>query len=104
MSAMLEPQPHVVADAVLMNRMANRDATALVELERRHHASLYAQVYAILIDAVLAERVVRDAFTRLWFEAARYDSRRSPWTRLRDIARELTRAERASHDSNGHWR
>lgn len=99
---MLEPQaPHtpLVADAVLMKRVAKRDSTALVELERRHHASLYAQVYAILVDAALAERVVRDAFAQLWFEAGRYASKRSPWTLLRDIARELARAERALHES-----
>ncbi len=99
MSAMLAPQTPIVADAVLMNRVANRDSTALVELERRHRGSLYAQAYAILMDAVLAERVVRDAFAHLWFEAARYNNKRSPSTLLRDIARELARAERALHES-----
>lgn len=96
---MLEPQIPVVADAVLMNRVANRDSTALVELERRHRGSLYAQAYGIVMDAVLAERVVRDAFAHLWSEAARYNHKRSPWTLLRDIARELARAERALYVS-----
>ena len=89
----------MVADAVLMNRVVKRDSTALVELERRHYASLYAQVYAILVDAALAERVVRDAFAHLWLEAGRYCTRRSPSALLRDIARELARAERALHES-----
>lgn len=92
---MLEPQPPIVADAVLMNRLALRDSTALVELERRHRASLYAQAYGILMDATVAERVVRDTFSQLWFAAARYSGSRSPWSLLRDIARELARAELA---------
>lgn len=91
---MLEPQP-IVADAVLMNRLALRDSTALVELERRHRASLYAQAYGVLMDATLAERVVRDSFSQLWFAAARYAGSRSAWNLLRDIARELARAELA---------
>lgn len=92
---MLEPQPPIVADAVLMNRLALRDSTALVELERRHRASLYAQAYGVLMDATLAERVVRDSFSQLWFAAVRYSGSRSAWNLLRDIARELARAELA---------
>lgn len=101
MSAMLEPQsaqptqPAIVADAVLMNRLAQRDSTALVELERRHRGSLYAQVYGVLMDATLAERVVRDAFAQLWFAASRYTGTRSPGSMLREMARELARAELA---------
>src|SRR4051812_35857273 len=99
MTAMLEPQPPIVADSVLMHRMAQRDSTALVELERRHRGSLYAQAYGILMDGVLAERVVRDAFSQLWFAAARYTGSHTAWTLLRDMARELARAERALHES-----
>ena len=83
----------MVADAVLMNRLALRDSTALVELERRHRASLYAQAYSVLIDAGAAERVVRDTFSQLWFAATRYTGSRSPLTLLREMARELARAE-----------
>jgi DNA-directed RNA polymerase specialized sigma24 family protein len=90
----------VVADTVLMNRLAQRDSTALVELERRHHASLYAQAYGILMDATLAERVVRDTFSQLWFLATQYNGGRSTLSLLRDMARELARAERALHDSH----
>ena len=99
MSTMLEPQRQVVADAVLMGRLAKRDSTALVELERRHRGSLYAQAYGILMDAVSAERVVRDAFAQLWFAATDYTGQRSVWTLLRDMARELARAERALRES-----
>jgi len=100
MSAMLEPQPPLVADAVLMHRLAQRDSAALIELERRHRSSLYAQAYGILSDAVSAERVVRDAFAQLWFAAASYTGKHTPWTLLRDMARELARAEQALRDSH----
>lgn len=96
---MLEPQLPVVADAVLLTRVAQRDSTALVELERRHFSSLYAQVYGMLMDAASADRVVSAAFTQLWFEASRYAGKLSVWALLRDMARELARAERALHDS-----
>jgi DNA-directed RNA polymerase specialized sigma24 family protein len=99
MSAMLEPQAPVVADAVLMRRLARRDSTALIELERRHRGSLYAQAYGIVTDAVVAERVVRDAFAQLWFAAASYTGQVSPWSLLRDMARELARTERALRES-----
>ena len=101
---MLEPRPTIEADAVLMNRLAQRDSTALVELERRHRGSLYAQAYGILVDAVSAERVVRDTFAQLWFAAARYTGGRSPWSLLRDMAKELARAERALRESPVHRR
>lgn len=99
MATLLEPslatQAPMVADSVLMHRLAKRDSTALVELERRHRGSLYAQAYGILMDAVSAERVVRDAFAQLWFSAAQYTGTRAPGALLRDLARELARAERA---------
>jgi DNA-directed RNA polymerase specialized sigma24 family protein len=99
MSALLEPHPPIVADAVLMHRLAQRDSTALVELERRHRGSLYAQAYGILTDASAAERVVRDAFAQLWFAAAGFTGAVSPLSLLRDMARELARAERALRES-----
>ncbi|HEV8509262.1 MAG TPA: hypothetical protein VGQ48_02295 [Gemmatimonadales bacterium] len=99
MSAMLEPQPPIVADAVLMNRLARRDSTALVELERRHRASLYAQAYSVLMDAVSADRVVRESFSQLWFATVNYTGSRTPWALLRDMTRELARAERALRES-----
>jgi hypothetical protein len=51
------------------------------------------------MDAVLAERVVRDTFSQLWFAAEQHTGGRSPLSLLRDMARELARAERALHDS-----
>jgi DNA-directed RNA polymerase specialized sigma24 family protein len=98
MSALLEPQLPPVADSVLLARLGRRDSTALVELERRHYRSLYAQAYGMLMDAGAAERVVRDAFSQLWF-VSQHMSVRNAWVFLRDLARELARADRAPRNS-----
>jgi len=101
MSAMPEPQRPVLSDAELLQRVGRRDSTALIEVERRHWSSLYAQVYGMVVDPALAERVVREVFTQLWFAAERFPLRHSLWSWLRDMARELGRAEHAlaqSHD------
>lgn len=85
----------ILSDADLLHRLSRRDSTALIEVERRHRSSLYAQVYGMLIDPTVAERVVREVFAQLWFAAERFPLRRTLWTWLRDMARELARAERA---------
>src|SRR5258705_9771458 len=95
MSVMPEAQRPLLSDAELLQRLAQRDSTALIEVERRHWSSLYAQVYGMVVDPTLAERVVRDVFTQLWFAAERFPLRRSLWTWLREMARELARAEQA---------
>lgn len=98
---MLETQRPLASDADLVQRLAQRDSTALIEVERRHWSSLYAQVYGMLVESALAERVVREVFTQLWFAAERFPPQRNVWTWLRDMARELARAElalAASHD------
>src|SRR2546429_9698192 len=102
MSLMPEAQRPILSDAELLQRLARRDSTALIEVERRHWSSLYAQVYGMLVDSALAERVVREAFTQLWFAAERFPQGCGVWTWLRDMARELARAElalAASRDS-----
>ncbi len=91
MSAMLEPQPSqrpLVADADLLKRVIKRDSTALIELERRHRASLYAKA-----------RVVQEVFAQLWFAAERFVVRRNLWTWLRMLAKDLARAELMSRDT-----
>jgi DNA-directed RNA polymerase specialized sigma24 family protein len=82
-----------VADADLLQRIVRRDSTALIELERRHHASLYAQAYGILMDSNRAERVVREVFAQLWEAAGRFVVRRTLWNWLREMAKDLARAE-----------
>jgi len=89
----------ILSDAELLQRLARRDSTALIEVERRHWSSLYGQVYGMLVESTLAERVVREVFTQLWFTAERFPLRRSLWTWLREMARELARAEQALAES-----
>jgi len=98
---MPEQESPVLPDALLLERLVQRDSTALIELERRHHGSLYAQVYGMVVDASLAERVVREAFAHLWYAAARFVGTRSASGWLRDTARELARAELALRDRIG---
>jgi DNA-directed RNA polymerase specialized sigma24 family protein len=98
---MLEPESPVLPDALLLERLVQRDSTALIELERRHHGSLYAQVYGMVVDASLADRVVRETFAHLWYAAARFVGTRSASSWLRDTARELARAELALRDRMG---
>lgn len=100
MDVLLEPEPFPVDDAVLMTRLAKRDSTALVELERRHRSSLYAQAYGVLVDAVAADRVVRDVFSQLWLEAPLYTGAQSVSSLLRDMTHELARAEQALRHSS----
>ena len=95
MPPMLETQRPLASDADLVQRLAQRDSTALIEVERRHWSSLYAQVYGMLVESAVAERVVREVFTQLWFTAERFPLRPSLWTWLREMARELARAELA---------
>jgi len=97
---MLETQRPLASDADLVQRLAQRDSTALIEVERRHWSSLYAQVYGMLVESAVAERVVREVFTQLWFTAERFPLRPSLWTWLRDMAKELARAELALAASN----
>jgi len=107
MTAMPEQESPVLPDALLLERLVQRDSTALIELERRHHGSLYAQVYGMLVDASVAERVVRETFAHLWYAAARFVGTRSASSWLRETARELARAERALRDrmcTTSDWR
>src|SRR5437773_12350358 len=104
MSAMPGAQPWreerpILSDAELFRRLARRDSTALIEVERRRWSSLYAQVYGMLVASSLAERVGREVFTQLWLAAERFPLRRSLWAWLREMARELARAEQALAES-----
>ena len=89
--------PSPIPDQVLLNRVAGRDATALVELQRRHGPSLYALVYSMLMDAERAERVVAEVFEQVWHAAGLLIQRRrgaDSW--LRETAKERARVVRAA--------
>jgi DNA-directed RNA polymerase specialized sigma24 family protein len=100
MSAVLQPQHNLVSDADLLGRLSRRDSTALIELERRHRNSLYAQVYAIVMDSALSDRVVNTVFTELWQSAGQAPGRRSAFSWLRRMAAELARTERVVRESH----
>ena len=87
----------LLPDRVLLERLARRDATALVELQRRHATSLYALAYGILMDAERAERVVAEAFEQVWFAAEPLRRRRSgPAAWLRQQVTERARSLRGA--------
>lgn len=56
-------------DAVLMNRVAQGDRRAFLELYDRHSARVLGLSLRILGDAMTAEEVAQDAFLRLWTRA-----------------------------------
>lgn len=88
-----------VPDAVLVNRMARRDSTALIELQRRYGPSLYALVYGILMDPERAERLVEDVFEQVWQAAELLNQRhRGAYSWLRQAARERAWMHRATHE------
>jgi RNA polymerase sigma-70 factor (ECF subfamily) len=94
------PVPSPVPDAVLVNRMARRDSTALVELQRRYGPSLYALVYGILMDAERAERLVEEVFEQVWHAAELLHQRhRGAHSWLRQAARERAWKDRATPES-----
>jgi RNA polymerase sigma-70 factor (ECF subfamily) len=87
----------LLPDRVLLDRVAQRDATALVELQRRHAGSLYALAYGILMDAERAERVVAEAFEQVWYSAEPLARRRSgPAMWLRQRVKERARSIRGA--------
>ena len=100
MSAVLQPQQPLVSDADLVGRLSRHDSTALIELERRHRNSLYAQVYAIVMDSALSDRIVNAVFTELWQSAGQVTGRRNAFSWLRRTAAELARTERRVRDSH----
>jgi len=89
-----------VPDAALVRRMARRDSTALLELQRRYSASLYALVYGILMDAERADRLVADVFEQAWHAAELLSQRhRGAHSWLRQAARERALKDRATPES-----
>jgi RNA polymerase sigma-70 factor (ECF subfamily) len=92
--------PGPVPDAVLVNRMARRDSTALIELQRRYGPSLYALVYGILMDAERAERLVEEVFEQVWHAAELLSQRhRGAYAWLREAAREGAWKHRTTPES-----
>ncbi|PYO16941.1 MAG: hypothetical protein DMD31_01085 [Gemmatimonadetes bacterium] len=77
-------------DACLVERMAAGDRGAGQELAERHRLSVYARVYAMLIDPGAAEQVVVQTFDQAWRSAREFKaSAASPLAWLVGIARGL---------------
>lgn len=92
--------PTPIPDAVLLRRMAQRDATALVELQRRYTGSLYALVYGILMDPERADRLVAEVFEQAWHAAELLTERhRGAYAWLQQAARERAWKHRATPES-----
>ena len=88
--------PHrLTPDVRLVERMAAGDRDAHAELCERHRLSLYAQVYALLVDAASADRVVVEAFERGWHAAKDFNpGAGSAFAWLSEIARSVAQGRR----------
>lgn len=86
----------LLPDRLLLDRVARRDATALVELQRRHAGSLYALAYGILMDAERAERVVAETFEQVWYGAEPLSRRSGPAAWLRQQVKDRARSIRGA--------
>lgn len=71
--------PAVSLDAMLVNRLLQKDVNAFEQLYDRHSRAIYGLVLRILQQAGTAEEVVQDVFLQLWRNAAQYDSSRGPF-------------------------
>jgi RNA polymerase sigma-70 factor (ECF subfamily) len=69
----------VSLDAMLVQRLLQRDVDAFEQLYDRHSRIVYALVLRIVQQGSTAEEVVQDVFLQLWRNAARYDTRRGPF-------------------------
>lgn len=61
-----------------MERLVQRDPSALEDLYDRYSRSVFSLVLRILQQAATAEEVVQDIFLQLWRNAARYEPGRGP--------------------------
>src|SRR3989442_9967311 len=82
-------------DIRLVERMAAGDGDAHKEFSERHRLSLYAQVYAMLVDAAAAERVVVETLERAWHAAKDFNpGAGSAFAWLSEIARAVAKRRR----------
>jgi RNA polymerase sigma-70 factor, ECF subfamily len=87
--------PRPTPDIHLVERIAAGDRDAHAEFCERHRLSLYAQVYALLVDAALAERVVVETLERAWHAAKDFNpGAGSAFAWLSEIARSLAQRRR----------
>lgn len=74
--ATLHAPPATETDRTLLERIAERNETALERLYDRYSAVLYATAYRIAGERSDAEEIVLDAFAQAWRDAGRFRSER----------------------------
>lgn len=93
------------ADAVLMQRVAAADRTAMHVLFSRHHLAVYRFALQRVQDKALAEDVTSEVFLDVWHHAGRFERRSAVLTWILAIARHKTFAARPKpylqFDGNG---
>ncbi len=78
----LEEDTFGTSDEELLQRICERDVTALEALYDRHGGHAYSLAYRVLADRGMAEEVTQDAFMSVWRQAATYrpgSGRVRPW-------------------------
>ena len=102
----------VSPDAVLVNRLLQKDVRAFEELYDRHSRAVFGLVLRILQQAGMAEEVVQDVFLQLWRNAGRYDEGRGPFVpwlftlarnRALDTLRLKSERQRRREDQSEEW-
>jgi RNA polymerase sigma-70 factor (ECF subfamily) len=83
------------ADAVLMQRIATANRSAMHLLFSRHHLAVYRFVLQQLQDRPLAEDVTSEVFLDVWRQAGRFDGRSAVLTWILAIARRKSFAARS---------
>jgi len=61
------------SDAALVERLVQRDETALAALYDRYSGMLFSLLHRILRDAQAAEEILQDIFYQLWRTATHFD-------------------------------
>jgi RNA polymerase sigma-70 factor, ECF subfamily len=69
----------VSPDAILVQRLLQKDVIAFEQLYDRHSRVVYSLLLRILQQAGTAEEVAQDVFLQLWRNAAQYDESRGPF-------------------------
>ena len=83
----------------LINRMCDRDVTALVALYDRYATAVYSLACRIVRNSADAEEVVQEAFLQAWQQASRFESTRASvtgWLLMITRSRALDRVRRMS--------
>jgi RNA polymerase sigma-70 factor, ECF subfamily len=64
-------------EVVLMQRIADRDQTALAEFYDRFGGLIYGMTLRVLQNQILAEEAMQDTLMKVWNQAARWNPERS---------------------------